>query len=148
MRKIEIKKKLLNQIMKNGEKKTSEKNLMQSFKTLQKNCGKETKELLKLAIIYSIPIFKLHIIKNKKLKKKKRKTKEIPLFITNSQYRISAAIKFILTAVKIAPRKFFTSFSKEILLNSQKKGDAIKIKNDLQKHVLINKRYFKFYRWQ
>jgi ribosomal protein S7 len=148
MKKLEIKQKLINQIMKNGEKKTSEKVLLQSFKTLQRNCVKETQEILKLSIIYSTPIFKLHKIKNKKLKKKNRKTKEIPSFITNNQYRISSAIKLILKVVKKKPKNFFINFNKEILLNSQQKGDAIQIKNELQKQVLINKRYFNFYRWQ
>jgi ribosomal protein S7 len=148
MKKIEIKKKFLNHIMQNGKKKTSEKVLLQSFKILQKNCVKETQEIIKLAIIYCTPIFKLHRIKNKRLKKKNRKTKEIPSFITSSQYRISSAIKLILKLVKKKPRSFCINFNKEILLNSQKKGDAIQIKNELQNQVLKNRRYFSFYRWQ
>lgn len=148
MKKIEIKKKLINHIMKNGEKKTSEKILLQSLKTLQKNCVKETQEIVKLALTYSIPIFKLNKIKNKKMKKKNRKTKEIPSFITSNKYRISSAIKLILKSVKKTPRNFFINFNKEILLNSQKKGDTIQIKNDLQKQVLVNKRYFNFYKWR
>jgi ribosomal protein S7 len=148
MKKIEIKKKLINHIMKNGEKKTSEKVLLQSVKTLQKNCVKETQEIIKLALMYSTPIFKLHRIKNKKLKKKNRKIKEIPSFITNNNYRISSAIKLILKSVKKKPKNFFINFNKEILLTSQKKGDSIQLKDELQKQVLVNKRYFNFYRWQ
>lgn len=148
MKNLKIKDKLINHIMQNGEKKTSEKILLKSLKKLQKNCLKETKEIIKLALICSTPIFKLHKIKNKKLKKKKRKTKEIPSFITNNQARISLAIKLILKSLKKKSQNFSLEFQKEILLNSQKKGNAIQTKNELQKQVLLNKRYFNFYRWK
>jgi ribosomal protein S7 len=136
--------------MKNGEKKTSEKLFLQSFKELQKNSSKETRELIKLALLNTTPIFKLHKIKNKKLKK--NKIKEIPSFIANRQSKVSLAIKFILKSVKKKSENFYKKFKEELLLNSQNKGDAVKIKDDLQEQILqikmTNKRYFKFYRWR
>lgn len=146
MRKIEIKKKLINQVMKNGEKKTSEKIILQSFKELQKNSFKKTNELVKLAVIYSIPIFKLNKIKNKN--KKKKNLKEIPSFITSNNSRVSLAIKLILKTIKKKKENFYSKLNKELLLNSQQKSETIQLKNNLQKKVLTKKRYLKFYRWK
>lgn len=132
--------------MKNGEKKTSEKLLLQSVKELQKNSSKETKTLIKLALLNTTPVLKLNVIKNKK-RKGKKKTKIIPSFIPNNRARISKAIKFILEAIKKKPGNFYTKFNKELLLNSQNLGDAVQIKNDNQKQALIHKRYLTFFRW-
>jgi ribosomal protein S7 len=134
--------------MKNGKKTTSEKVILQSFKELQKNSLKKTNEIIKLALIYSIPIFKLNVIKNKKVKKKKQKLKEVPSFITNNNSRVSLAIKFILKTIKKKKEIFYNKLNKELLLNSQKKGETIQIKNILQKEILKKKRYLKFYRWK
>jgi ribosomal protein S7 len=136
--------------MKNGKKRTSEKIFLQNFKELQKHSSKETKKLIKVALINATPIFKIHKITNKKVKKKKSKiTKEIPSFITNEQSRVSQAIKFILEAVKKKPENFYKKFSKELLLNSQNLGNAVEKKNEVQKHaVVIHNRYLKFYRWR
>ena len=148
MKKIEIKKKIINHIMKNGEKNTSEKVLLQSFKELQKKSPKQTKELIKIALINSTPIFKLNKIQNKKLKKKKRKVKEIPLFITSKLSRVSLAIKFILKSVNKRSELFYKAFNSQLFLNSQNKGEAIVFKNEVQKKVLLNKRYFNFFKWR
>lgn len=145
MKKLEIKKKLINHIMINGEKKTSEKIILNCYKELQKKTKKKTNELIKLAVISASPIFKLHIITNKKSKKKK--VKEIPAFITNNNYRISLAIKFIISSIKKKGEHFYNKLNKEIILNSQQKGDAVQLKNNLQKKVLMRKKYLKFYRW-
>ena len=147
MRKIEIKKKLINQVMKNGEKRTSERIILKSLKELQKNSLKRTKELIKLSLLNSTPIFKINKIKNKKNKKKKQKLKEIPSFITNNSSRISLAIKFILQSIKKKKENFYSKFNRELLLNSQQKGETIQLKNTLQKEALSNKRYLNFYRW-
>lgn len=145
MKKLEIKKKLINHIMINGEKKTSEKIILNCYKELQKKTKKKTNELIKLAVISASPIFKLHIITNKKSKKKK--VKEIPAFITNNNYRISLAIKFIISSIQKKGEHFYNKLNKEIILNSQQKGDAVQLKNNLQKKVLMRKKYLKFYRW-
>jgi ribosomal protein S7 len=146
MKKLEIKNKLINHIMINGEKKTSEKIVLDCFKELQKKNIKKTNELIKLAVISSTPIFKLHTIKNKK--SKKRKVKEIPAFITNTSYRISLAIKFIINSIGRKKESFYNKLNKEILLNSQQKGEAVQLKNNLQQKALVKKKYLKFYRWK
>jgi len=76
-KKLEIKNKLINHIMVNGNKKTSEKILLKSFKNLQKDSQKQSKKIFQLAIINSTPIFKLHIHKIKKKRKKKNKGNSI-----------------------------------------------------------------------
>jgi ribosomal protein S7 len=143
-----IKTKFTNHLIKNGEKKTSEKILLKSFKKLQKDSNKSTKDILKTALVLSTPIFKVHIIENKKQRKKNRKVKKIPHFIVNNNSRISLAIKFILSSIKNKSKSFDNGLKHEILLTSQQKGDAINLKKDLQKQVIINQKYFHFYKWK
>jgi ribosomal protein S7 len=144
---FEIKKKFINHFMKNGKKTTSEKILLNSLKELQKISSKQSEELIKNAVINSLPVFTIHKIENKKQKKKKRKIKEIPFFIVNSKSRISLAIKLIIESLK-KQSSFFKDFNKEILANNQQKGSSIQLKAELQKKVIYNKRYFRFYRWR
>jgi ribosomal protein S7 len=144
--KQEIKNKIVSHLLVNGEKKTSENSLLKSFKELQKDSNKSSKKLVQLAIMYSLPIFKLHKMTQKK---KRRKTvKEIPAFILNEKARVSLAIKFIIASVKKKTAgNFYVKLKQEILLNSQNKGGATDVKNELQKQVLVKKRLFRFYRW-
>lgn len=149
MKTLKIKTKLLNHLTKNGEKKTSEKILLKSLKKLQKDSTKQTEDIIKTALIHSTPIFKVHIIKNKKQRKKNRRIKKIPYFIVNNSSRISLAIKFIVQAMKKKKSEpLYSKLNNEVLLSSQQKGESIEIKTDIQKQVLINKRYFNFYRWK
>jgi small subunit ribosomal protein S7 len=144
--KIEIKTKIINHLLKNGEKKTSENALLKSFKELQKQSSKNSKKLAQLAIIYSLPIFKLHKITQKK--KRKKQVREIPAFILKEKARISLAIKFILASTKKkTSSNLYIQLKEEILSNSQNKGDAIKVKDELQKQVSLKKRFFRYYRW-
>jgi ribosomal protein S7 len=138
---FEIKKKIINHFMKNGKKSISEKMLLNSLKELQKTSLKQSEELIKNAIVNSIPIFTIH-----QIKKKKKKIKEIPVFINNNKSRVSLAIKLIINAVE-RQTYFFKDFNKEILNNNQQKGNSIQLKSELQKKVIENKRYFRFYRW-
>jgi ribosomal protein S7 len=144
--KLEIKSKIISHLLVNGEKKTSENSLLKSFKELQKQSNKSTKKLVQLAIMYSLPIFKLHKMTQKK--KRKKQVREIPAFILNEKARISLAIKFIIASVKKKTADHFhVKLKHEILLNSQNKGDAASVKSELQKQVLLKKRFFRFYRW-
>ena len=144
-KKTEIKAKFINHLMESGQKKTSEKILLKSFKELQKNSNKKFIRVLKLALIYSTPIFKIYKIKNKK--KKKKKIREIPVFISNKNLRVSSSIKLILSNLKKKEKiKFYYKLKEEILLNAENKAFTIQIKNKLQKDVLIKKRYFFYYR--
>jgi ribosomal protein S7 len=148
MKILSIKTKLLNQLTKNGKKQTSEKILLKSFKKLQKKSIKETKEIIKTSLVLTTPLFKVHVIENKKQRKKNRKIKKIPYFILNNYSRISLAIKFIMKSIKNKSEPLHSKLENEILLTSQQKGDSINFKKDLQKQVLINQKYFNFYRWK
>lgn len=145
---LSVKTKLLNHLTKNGEKKTSEKILFKSFKKLQKDSSKPTKDVLKTALVLSTPVFKVHVIENKKQRKKNRKIKKIPYFIVNNSSRISLAIKFIMKSINNKFKPLYSKLQNEILLTSQQKGDSINFKKELQKQVLINKKYFNFYKWK
>lgn len=155
MKNLEIKKNIINRIIKNGEKKTSEKILLKCFKELQKESLKQTKNLIKLALISSMSIFKLVQVSNKKIKKKKGRAnviKVIPDIIRTNNSRVSLAIKLIKTTIQNKKNKhFFNKFYSEILLNSQNKGDTINRKDELQIQALIlyqKKRYLKKYKWR
>jgi ribosomal protein S7 len=148
MRKIELAKKLVNHIMKGGNKNKIEKILLQSLKKLQKDNKKKSNEIFKLAVLHNTPIFKVNIIRNKKMKKKKRKIRKVPTFITNNNLRFSLAMKILLKTIKKGKFVFFSKFTNEILLSSQQKSDSILVKNDIQKDVLLNKRYFQFFKWK
>jgi len=146
-RKIKIKNKIINHLMLDGVKETSEKILLKSFKELQKSSKKQSKKLIELAIIFATPIFKVHKITNKK--RKKKNIKEIPTIIATKRAKISLAIKFILTTLKNKKSNYFyTEFNKEILLNVKNEGSAIQIKNEVQKQVLLKKHFFSYYRWK
>lgn len=148
-KKIEIKNKLINHIMVNGSKKTSEKILLKSLKELQKESTKQSQKIIQLALIQSTPTFKLHKISNKKRKKRNKKVREIPAFIPRQINRTSLAIKFILSsAVKKKLNNLNQKLTNEILLTAQSKSNSIELKNELQKQVLSKKRFFTYYRWK
>lgn len=149
MTKKEIKNKIITNIMSNGSKKTSESILFKSFKKLQKNSKKQSKKVFQLAIVNATPIFKLHKIENKKQRKKNRKVREIPAFISNLTSRTSIAIKFILSSIEQKKiKKFYQQLNQEVLTTAQVKGNAIEKKNTLQKQVLLKKHFFKYFRWK
>lgn len=54
---MKIKTKIVNHFVINGEKKTSEKILLKSFKELQKFSRKQSKMLIKLALVCTTPVF-------------------------------------------------------------------------------------------
>ena len=142
---MKIKNKLINQITINGKKEISEKILIKSLKELQKNSTKKYKNIIQLVLIHTKPIFKLHIIKNKK--RKKKRVKEIPGFIKNKSSRISLSMKFILQNIKKGNNTFYKKLWKEILLDAKNQGNSIQTKMELQKEILTKKHYFRYYRW-
>ena len=149
MKNIETKRKIINHIMDNGGKKTSEKIVLKTIKNLQKNSKKQTKQIIQLAIVNATPTFKLHKIENKKQKKRNRKVREVPAFISKQTSRTSSAIKFILSSIeKKSNKKLYKKLNQEILLTSEHKGNAIDFKNSLQKQVILKKHLFKYYRWK
>lgn len=142
-----IKIKILNHMLLDGKKKTSEKILLQGFKELQKFSTKQSGLLIPWAIFYSMPIFKIH--KQIKKNRKKKYTKEIPTIITARKARISLAIKFILRDLKNNNlSRFYTKFYTEVLSTAQNEGSVIQKKNDMQKQVWLKKHFFFNYRWR
>lgn len=144
-----IKNTLINHLIVNGNKKTCETILLKSLKKIQKFCKKPHKTLIKLAIINSTSAFRLIELKQKKRKiKKKKNSKEIPIFIYNNYERIAWSLKFISqTTKKKTTNKFYNNLKQEIILNSQNEGDSIKIKTDLHKQIIKQKRLFLYFRW-
>lgn len=143
--KIYVKNKIINHLISNGKKNTSEKLLLKTIKELQKTSLKQSKKLVNLAIILSIPVFKVH----KMIKKtKKKKIREIPVIISSKKARISLSIKFILTTLKEKSLKYFyIKFYQEIFLNIKNESSAILNKNKIQKNALLKKHFFYYYRW-
>lgn len=145
---FKIKNKIVNRIMIDGKKNTSEKLFLKSFKKLQISSTKQIKKVLQLCLISAMPIFKLNQSSNKKIRKRKRKVKIVPVFINKQQNRMSLGIKFILFSLKKkSSNYFYTRLASEILLIAKNKSALPEIKIDIQKKAILNKRYFKNYRW-
>jgi ribosomal protein S7 len=143
---LNIKHRILNHIMSNGNKETCEKTFLKSSKSLQKSLFKNYQELIKIGIINTAPIVNVKQVRLKKGKKKN--VKEYP-FVLNFENRISLAIKFILETVKrkqTKPFYLYANLKQEIIANSQNNSTAVKKKDDLQKKTLLKKQYA-FYRW-
>jgi ribosomal protein S7 len=142
-----LRNKVVNTLMKSGKKKTGEKILLKFVKSLQKSTDKNSKVLLQLAIINSTSTFKLN---EQSIKKGKRKAKKnIPAFIISDSLRITTALKLIakVSAKNRNSNSFYQSLMAEILSSSASKGQSIDQKNELQKQILINKRYLSKFRW-
>jgi len=142
-----LKNKIVNVLMKNGEKRTGEKILLKSLKLLQKSSQKNFQNLFQLAVINAASTFKLN---EQVMKKGKRKSKKIiPFFIINDSLRIMAALKYMKTTVSKtkSPNTFYQSLGKEILASSFLKSNSIEQKTKLQTQILLNKRYLSKFRW-
>jgi ribosomal protein S7 len=146
MKTLNIKHKIFNHLMTDGNKETCEKTFLKSSKSLQKSLLKSYQEIIKIGIINTSPTVNVKQVKLKKGKKKN--IKEYP-FVLDSKNRISLAIKFILETVKKKENKLlylYANLKQEIIANSQNDSNAIKKKDDLQKNTLLKKQYA-FYRW-
>jgi ribosomal protein S7 len=149
MKTFKLETKLLNHLTKSGSKKTSEKIIFKSLQKLHKESYKDTKEIVKKALINSTPAFRIQVIKSKKNGRRKSKIiKKVPYFIISNISRLSLAMKCIITVVKKTPEPMYNKLKNEVLLNSQEKGESVGIKTELHKQVLKNKRYFNKYRWK
>lgn len=140
-----IKGKILNHLLIDGKKKTSEKILLQSFKELQKFSIKQPTELVQLAVVCCTSAFKIH--KQIRKNRKKKHVREIPTIIISKKARISLAIKFILRGlINKNLNCFYAKFYTEILSTVNNEGSAILIKNEIKKQLLIKKHLFLNYR--
>lgn len=140
---------IINHLLKNGKKALSEKILLNSFKELQKTSTKKISDLVKLAIFFTTPTFKLHKLANKRVKRKKnQRVTEIPSFILEAKSRVSFSIKLILFVVKTKKSKdSYIKLKNEFLLNAAKQGEAIQIKKEIQKQVLIKKHFLNYFKY-
>ena len=131
---------LSNNLMKNGNKKTSEKIILKTFKKLQKETSIDHLHLIKQSIINTAPIIKL-----KEIKKKRRKTKKYLPYVLNKKKRVSISVKNIITNInpKITTTK---SLKNEILLATKNEGGAIKRKTEYHESAILKKKYA-FFRW-
>ena len=147
-KKIRIfKNKIVNVLMKNGKKHTSEKILLKSSKFLQKSSKKNFQSLVQLGIINTTSVFKLN---EQVMKKGKRKSKKItPSFIIKDSLRVMTALKFIKNTVqnKKNSASLYKNLASEILASSSLKSQSIEQKTKLQTQILLNKRYLSKFKW-
>lgn len=148
--KNKIKYKLINHIMKTGNKRTCENLIIQGLKMLQKSKTKSHSEIMKLAISNATPTFRIMELKENRKKKRKKgtkKAKEIPAFLSHYTFRTSWAIKLIANSFKKSSKKILVNFSDEIISTAQNNGEAVRKKTEVQSQALKKKFYFKYYRW-
>ena len=129
------------------KKKTGEKILLKSIKNIQRTTSKNSKSVLQLAIINSTPTFKLN---EQIVKKGKRKAVKItPSFINKDSLRIMMSLKLLKMSISKSKssNKFYESLSKELIVSAFLKSQTVGKKNELQKQVLMNKRYLSKFRW-
>ena len=142
-----LKAKIVNTLMMNGKKKTGEKILLKFIKNLQRSTNKNSKSLVQVAVVNSTSAFKLN---EQTIKKGKRKaTKITPSFIAKDSLRIMTSLKLIKATVRKnkGSSTFHEIIAKEIMASAFLKSQTVSKKNDLQKQVLMNKRYLSKFRW-
>lgn len=147
-KKFKLKEKIINHLMTNGKKRTSENIFLKCLKYFQKISNKNYKNIIKLGITNATPTFLLKTV----TKKKKRKKKEtiIP-FLPKKKIRISHAIKTIIKETtkqkKNVIKKHYTNLTLEILLSAKKESETIKKKIEIQKEVIQKKKRLSRFRW-
>ena len=131
---VNLKKKIHNHLMMNGNKHICENKLLKTLKVLQKINKKNNIEIIKIAVVNSAPIIQLRQIK----KKKRKSVREFP-YVLKQKNRISLGIKSIF-------RISSTNLSQEIITFANKKSESLKIKEAGHKLALSKKKYI-FFRW-
>ena len=132
---------LLNHLVINGNKQTSEKLFLKSIKFSQKRLKKDHKDIFKSAIILSSPIVSL-----KTISKGRKQSKEFP-FVLHKRIRISLAIKLILHIVnKTSKTSFSTAFSNEMTHAAQNTSSSNKSKQEIHNNAFLVRKYANF-RW-
>ena len=134
---------LLNSLMKNGIKYTSEKLLLKTTKLLQKKLPKKSfEDILKLSVINSSP----HVFV-KSVKRRKRESLKVP-FLFNNAKKISYSTKFIVKECLLnkSANAFHDKIYSEVLKSANFEGQSTKKTEELLKSAFINKK-FSNYRW-
>ena len=145
---FKLKTKIINVIMLSGKKASAEKVLLNFAKKLQKASNKHFKKLIQLSITNTAPIFKLneHIVK----KGKRKAIKNSPSFIMANAPRVMVSLKSIKSVVITSRnynQSFYAKLVNEVLLASNFKGDSVDKKTEMQKRILLNKRYLSKFHW-
>ena len=132
MKTTHLKTNILNQIMLNGNKHTSEKLVFKSLKKIQKiHNRKKFDVLVKLGLINSSPIVYL-----KHIKRKRRQTVEFP-FLLQYNARLSYGIKFILNNCKLRKSgSFYKQLELEFINSSKNLSQSVE-----KKKLYINRRF-------
>lgn len=111
------------------------------FKNLQKCSTKNSKNLMKLSVIFSTQIFKTNA-----LTKNRQKNKIFSVLYKNKN-RTFSAIKFLTQAIKREQSGvFYKKFYKEILSILKNDSFILTTKKNLQKLVFFKKSLFLYYR--
>lgn len=145
---IELQRKLINHVTKNGKKHKSEKAVAKSFKATLKLQKKNHGKVAKLSITNTIPTFKIIKLTNKK--RRKKSIKEIPTLVSSYKSRVSLGLKYLIKSTATEQTKqaaFSEKFKNELLSGAVSENNAIIAKNNFQAKALVEKKYFRFYRW-
>lgn len=142
-----LKNKITNILMYGGKKTKGEKIIFKSFKSLQKSLGSKTTTVLRTAIVNSASAFKINEQATKKGKRKA--TKVVPSFIIDDSLRITNILKLIkrISAKNKSSSPFHQSFLTELLAITDSKSRVIEQKIEIQKKILMNRRYLTKFRW-
>jgi len=140
-----IKNKIFNHLLINGEKEVCEMILFKMFKELQKASKKKSKRIITTAISLAAPSFKLLIFTRKK--RKKKFIREVPYFLLNSNVQVSFAIRQILKALE--KKSFYThkNLKDEFLIGTQNLSKTFDTKKLLHNTVTLKKNLLTYYKW-
>ena len=137
----------INVLMNNGQKKTSEKILLKSLKSLQRLNKKESKKIIQQSITDLALVFKT---KNQITKRGKRKIlKNINTILINEDVRMISSLKLLKSSILLNNNnlKFYQKLTQEILLTVVDSSKSFEKKKELQKQLFLNKRYLANFRW-
>jgi ribosomal protein S7 len=138
---MKLKNLLLNHLIVNGNKQTSENLILKSFKTGQKQCFKNHREVFKSAVINSSPIVNL-----KYIMRGRKQVKEFP-FVLHKHIRTSLAIKLILHTInKNSEAAFSSKFNNEIMSTSKNSSNSVKTRYEIHNNAFVSRKYAN-YRW-
>ncbi len=136
-------KRIINQILVNGKKITSEKIWVKSIKFFDKSFVKDQKKLINRAIINVTFLLK---IKELTQKKKKLQSKEFP-YIVNDKNRVLLALKFFLNKTRNKNEiKTYKKLVTDLLAVANKSGVSTNKRKNLYEYAYLKKKYF-YYRW-
>jgi ribosomal protein S7 len=140
-----LKKKLINCMVVEGNKFTSEILFKSCLKYLARKKNKKIKNFIFLVLNYLLPTFKLE---TKKIKIKKTKLIKVkPFFIKKNKNRIFFSLKFIVHSARKKSNNFLKSFNSEFVAISQRSSDSVLVKNENQEQALLYQNILLFYRW-